>query len=338
MAPEREPSSSSQNSPEPPNLLYIVFSALGVLWLFSKFRAPSQQSVNATGTQDNTNDERSRRQDVSPSPIRVVLESFPPSPAPPDEWEAEKKKKKRFKWYVFGLNFLTLIAVIGYACINWKMWREMQDQTKTARQQLELSERPWIKISFTIGVQGFSFQSGSATLPLQAHIQNIGHSVATGVIVPIKMFLAYDANGIFKEPLKRQKDLCDPIAEKPTGDPQLSDMALTIFPGDTDVSMNYGVGVGKDELDSAKTLIPHGGGFPKVGGGKRILPIIVGCVDYQYATSTHHHQTRFIYQVQRIDRSLPPNIYPIISIEVPKTVAPADVVLQKYGFGGFLAN
>jgi hypothetical protein len=210
--------------------------------------------------------------------------------------------------------------------------------TEIARNQLELSERPWIRISFTVGAQGFSFQNGSAGLPLQAHIQNTGHSVATGVIVPVKMFLAYDENGIFIEPLKRQKDLCDPVAEMPTGDRQLGDMALTIFPGDTDVSMSYGVGVGKDEIDSAKTLIPQGSESPKVGGGKRILPIVVGCVDYQYATSTHHHQTRFIYQVQRVDRSLPPGVYPVISIEVPKTVAPDDVVLQKYAFGGFLAN
>lgn len=108
-------------------------------------------------------------------------------------------------------------------------------------------------------------------------------------------------------------------------------MELVIFPNDSDDSMGLGVGVSKDEIESTKTLIPQ-------ASGKRILPIIVGCVDYQYATSTHHHQTQFIYELQRIDRTLPPKIYPIVSIEVNRPVAAGDVTLIKYPFGGLFAN
>src|ERR1700686_4544122 len=52
LAPEREPPSSSQNSPERPNLLYTLFSALGVLWLLSKFSAPNNKTSKTIGPQD----------------------------------------------------------------------------------------------------------------------------------------------------------------------------------------------------------------------------------------------------------------------------------------------
>lgn len=111
-----------------------------------------------------------------------------------------------------------------------------------------------------------------------------------------------------------------------------------IFPNDTEESWTYGKGLSKPDLDSATTIIPQGKGFPRVSGGKRIVPIIVGCVDYQYGTSTRHHQTQFIYEVQRFDRvANSKRLYPIYSIEVPRPIPALDVVLTKYAFSGFYA-
>ena len=335
MEHEKDSSSSSQ---KPLGLLVLVgtlVASFAALFL-SKLKTPVEQSAESPHPPNSFDQRCEKAKPRSPTAVRIG--SYPPPPTT-EGAEDEDKEERFLKRGNFIAGIVTALIALGllsvtyrYTKYTYKMWQEMQSQTKTAREQLELSERPWIKVNFTIGSQGFAFQEGGAQLPLQAHFQNVGHSVATSAFINVKMFLADDANGIFKQPLKRQHELCDPIVRQPVNDPKIGDMTLTIFPGDTDSSMVYGVGVGKEELESAKNAAP------KAPGGKRILPIIVGCADYQYGTSERHHQTRFIYEVQRLDRKVPPNIYPIYSIEVPKSVAPNDVVLIKYGFGGFTAD
>jgi len=252
------------------------------------------------------------------NPVRVTVESLPPSHTPPKDTETEKARKVRREWYGLGLQFLTLAAVIAYACITYRQW-------KTAETQLEATERPWLKINFA--AEPVTFHDGGMQLSVHANITNVGHSVATGVIVPIKMFLASNANDIFKEPLKRQMEFCDAIAKKAVSDQQ-NETQIAIFPNSIDNSLLLGAGFSKAEIEAAPAVNPN---FAR----KHILPIVVGCVDYQYGVSTHHHQTRFIYEVQRFDATTPPNVF---SIEVGKDIPAPNVALVPYAFGGFLAN
>jgi hypothetical protein len=141
------------------------------------------------------------------------------------------------------------------------------------------------------------------------------------------MFMASDLNSIFKEPLKRQKEFCDAISNKPVSTEQ-NETAIAIFPDSSDDSLLLGSGFSKGEIESTPTTNPH-------FSVKHIFPIIVGCVDYQYGVSTHHHQTRFIYEVQRFDPATRPHIF---SIEVGTDVPAPSVALVPYSFGGFLAN
>jgi len=204
--------------------------------------------------------------------------------------------------------------------------RQAKQSADTARAQLELSERPWLTVSFTVETP-LTFLDGGTQLALRAHITNIGHSVATGVVVPIQTYLASDANAIFREPLERQQKMCGAIASTPFEIDQ-DQRGMVVFPGGIDDSQLVGLGISKAEMESTKTINPH---FRV----KHILPIIVGCVDYRYATSSRHHQTRFIYHVQRFDPATPPNIF---SIEVGREVPSSSVILIRYAFGGFVAN
>jgi hypothetical protein len=246
-----------------------------------------------------------------------------------------------------GLSVLIIytIATIIYACITHNMWQEMQTQTgisqqtlRTGQRQLEATERPWLKISFAVQRlaskgNGIDFNTdGSLQLSLLAIITNTGHSVATDVVVPMKAFLAYDTDTIFKKPLRVQSEMCDKVASTPLGKPDESQMAVTIFPGDTDNSTGHGVGIDKAEIDAAPNAAP------RAPGPKRLYPIIVGCVDYQYGTSEKHHQTRFILDIQRVDRTVPKGIYPVTTIKNGQSVSTADVYVSKYAFGGFWAN
>jgi hypothetical protein len=77
LAPEREPSSSSQNSPEPRGLLYILLSAFAFLsgWLLSKSHTPNEDAGKSASPQDYTREENHRRQLES-----SIISQIAPSP------------------------------------------------------------------------------------------------------------------------------------------------------------------------------------------------------------------------------------------------------------------
>jgi hypothetical protein len=310
----------------------LFFAAYGTLILWGRRTRDNLPTLSENPT------------DMPPPPrITVHAELHTPEHIERERSRYDRSNNHLQRWLVGG-TFLGFIVAAVYAGLTYRMFRQMQTQTDTAHRQLEATERPWVKIDFKIGVQGLTFDAGGFSLPLEAVFNNIGHSTATSAFAATKMFLA-SGNAIFTEPIKRQHDLCDPLRKLPVRTEKMGDMMLTIFPSDADASMTYGQGVGQPELDATPNF------EPPPPGGKRIVPIIVGCVDYQYDASDRHHQTRFIYEVQRLDRAAvayndagqrsgqpftPHAVF--YSIEVPKHLAPEDVVLVKYGFGGFAAD
>jgi hypothetical protein len=51
----------------------------------------------------------------------------------------------------------------------------------TAREQLELSMRPWVSVEFDI-LQPLSFDTQGVSIKVRLRIKNIGHSVASKVM------------------------------------------------------------------------------------------------------------------------------------------------------------
>jgi hypothetical protein len=252
---------------------------------------------------------------------------------------------QRIDWSQVVLDSLLLIVGIWLAHIySGQLDQMIETNRKTERglqisqRQLEQSERAWLKVSVTAD-SGFEFTSdGGARITVRAHIQNIGNSAATGITSSVKLVLSPldDSRGgkpFFDEPLRQQTELCEKLTKTPiaTGKTQ-SDFEQVIFPNDTDGSIGHGTVVSKGEVDKAKKSV-----FGKSGAEELIAPFIVGCVDYQFATATQHHQTGFIYMLQHHDRTLPPNIYPIRAIRVGHSIAAADVDIEKWSFGGFYA-
>jgi hypothetical protein len=306
-------SSSPQNSPEPRVLPYILLSAFAFLvgWFFSKKALPIHERKAGITPQDDTGKEGNGPPKQVPIIPNVV-------PAPLSKDKSQYCRHPHTPWWKTTAELIGIGAVVVYAIVSYFQW-------DTSHRQFEATERPWLKVSFSDNAVNFA--DGSMLFSMHAHITNVGHSVATGVIIPIKMFLASDANSIFKEPLKRQEELCDAIENKSVS-VQQNETAIAIFPGSGDDSLLLGQGFSKSEIDATPTVNPN---FQI----KHLLPIIVGCVDYQYGASTHHHQTRFIYEVQRLDPAVSPNIF---TIEVGKDVPAPNVALVPYAFGGFLAN
>jgi hypothetical protein len=62
----------------------------------------------------------------------------------------------------------------------------------------------------------------------------------------MKILLADGANMMFKEPIKRQKELCEALANRPVSH---DDSGVVIFPNDSDASWGYGLTLSKAEVD-----------------------------------------------------------------------------------------
>jgi len=145
-----------------------------------------------------------------------------------------------------------------------------QRQVVTMQKQLEMSERPWITIQFTISGP-LTFDNEMANLRLQYTLKNVGHSVAKNINIEARAFLQSFKEGKFFVALEHQKVTCDRALART--DEERSH-GLTLFPNEEAVS-NLTVAINKEEIDA--TLVP----FPNTSD-KYIAPGFVGCVTYEF--------------------------------------------------------
>jgi hypothetical protein len=288
------------------------------------------------------NSYQTRNDKHCPPPEVTVLNNLPSS-VKVHQREQDTKDERNYRRFMFLVTTMTLGAIVIYADLVYWQYRQMiratEEATRSAnaaQQQLEATERPWLKVSFIVQPPGITFKDGGMQLNIAARIENIGHSVANGVVSPMKVFLADDANAMFKEPLRRQKELCDELASKPIVHRRGS-MEVVIFPNDFDASVGYGLSLSKAEVDAAKDG-RIGVKGANLAGPKLLVPIVYGCVDYVFDTSERHHQTQFILELQQTNQiSTVPKRIPMIAIRVGQPVDASNVVITKYPFGGFYA-
>jgi hypothetical protein len=168
----------------------------------------------------------------------------------------------------------------------------LKSQLRVMKEQLEVTDRPWLKVeaaSYTEDAGGpLRFdENGRGYLTFKLVLTNIGRSVATHVEVRAKSFAMPIFGGSevvggsdFRLPIEEQEKLCKAHADRK------SEVGYAIFPGEPRTKVYTGVFETKHIMDL------HG-----ARQGKPILPYVVGCVSYRYATSSISHQTGFVYEV-----------------------------------------
>jgi cytoskeletal protein RodZ len=214
------PSSRSQTS------LWLL-GLLGILgiasWFRSQSNAPSKQSVEPIQAQDNTDRNSDVGDNESGAPAgAIAVSEIPESKAKSDRAKKRRQKIRRLRkaggtWLSLG----TFVVVLAYAVIARNQWQEMikttEQATKSAdaaQMQLEQSERAWLTLTLTAD-SGFTFdQAGGATINIKPHIKNVGHSVATNVTFNAELVVPPMGDGerVFREPIERQKKICDKVA------------------------------------------------------------------------------------------------------------------------------
>jgi hypothetical protein len=261
-----------ESDKEPSLWPLALLGILAVAALFrSKSNAPIQQAIKPVQAQDSTDGDSGigkNKNDVSAATIAIV--EIPPTKAKNDNATQRRKRIKRLrKAGSFWVGLITLIALVAYTTIAKNQWKEMITATRatksaadTAQKQLEMSERPWLILQgITVDPPGFIFpKDGGAQIGIRPQIRNIGHSVATGVIFRVQLFNP-TRNGFFTEPLKKQQELCQPIADKPISNSQWGRGVgdLVIFPNDIEQSWFYGLNLTQAEMDSTKLTVKISG-------------------------------------------------------------------------------
>jgi hypothetical protein len=286
-----EPSSPSQNSPEPRSLLYIVLGALG-LWVLSKLRDPIEHSDPSEYPVDSANDATGIRKNPNSRPVRVIIDSIPPPQSPTDEEKAEKERDIKEKKLRLRLELGAGLIALGLLAVNILLWCSTRDASNAARRssdiaqkQLEMSERPWMSAEFSID-QPIEFQpNGDMGVQLHVVMKNIGHSVATDV----RLILGADPEGggdWFMKVPKEQKEMCE--MWRNTSFPSDNGSSTTLFPGESYIE-DASFKLTKEQIDKARLQV----------GGKWVISGIsfFGCVNYGFAFAPEHHQTGFNYDL-----------------------------------------
>lgn len=308
MALGKEPSSSVQKPPSLWGLLGALASAVAV-WFFSKSHTPSEHSDESHCPQDSTGDATYIRQNPSSGPLRIAIDSVPPPSPPTDEEKTEKEREKKNTRLKNRLEIGAILIAFGLLGINILLWRSTQkaanaakESADTAQKQLELSERPWIKIVDvkTHGdnpiIPALSFQkigpykdvSQQATFQLIISLKNIGHSVADIAVSYELFFPVWDSGGYWNVISSEQKRFCDsPAGKVPQFYPK-----FVVFPGEPFDWHGAATGL------INPSVMNH---LPGQGETGYILPVIIVCTNYRLRPLEKSYQTRTIYEAFHVE-------------------------------------
>src|SRR6266849_232509 len=200
---ERGPSSSSQNPPEHRGLLYIPFSVLGVLWLLSRFHAPTHNPNRSDEQGDDTNNEHTTRKGDF-----MTVPQVPPSPTNPAN--AAQCKYERTPTWEKVLAIVGVSAALIYAGISLMMWCEMQKQTGILNRQFVSNDRAWIGVGSSSIPYPVTYPDGpnKPVFTVRYTLKNVGHSPA---FVDVKGRIFYSKSGEWR---REQEELCNAAFEK----------------------------------------------------------------------------------------------------------------------------
>lgn len=179
------------------------------------------------------------------------------------------------------------------------------EQLQTMQAQLEITDRPWIRVKDVTIDKDFPLQwakvihgladlttlTSRMTMLLNVRVstENVGKSVAVDYAVYTRLIFSgtpdnYDLQA-------QQTYFCDAVLRKETASNRIGDA--------------YFSGESRNELEE-----PDGAILSKDAWGSDkgdVLPYIIGCVVYRFQTSKTIHQTRFLYQIinsKRMDNGM----------------------------------
>lgn len=266
-------------------------------------KAPIQPSTNTVHPETEPTKETGEGP-VNPQPAPQV------QPSPKGKRNREHCRPDQTPWWKYGLE-IAAILVGGLVAVIYGR------QLNVMERQLEMTDRPWIK-DVVRSNSDFLANNGAFSWAVTIRTENVGHSVATAIFPQTKLIAIQGADFI-DAPRRKARELCDEVSarfEKVKNDPVVWSNA--IFPGEW------------SEFGDNPILWPTDikGATFEAGTTKNVFPVLIGCIEYHYATSEKPHRTWFVYTLSHNDNpALEPSSRVFFSIE--KTIPNANMVLIK---------
>jgi len=196
-----------------------------------------------------------------------------------------------------------------------------------AKQQLELSQRPWVTVIPEVAM--LTFGELGVVIELKLALKNIGHSPATHVLAAVNTMLMGNMDKAGTDIENARKNICGngpgTVATKESAKllarlqymPPNEAAGQTIFPGDESfltLTTATGRNAVQEYIYSANEELQKLG--PGYGQVATIFPAVIGCVDYDFDLGRTHHQTDFAYEIEAKDSRgiwMPPKPTPVSS-------------------------
>lgn len=246
----------------------------------SKLKSPVDESKHSVRPKADANNQNENLDTLSSLPTQIQ---------PPPEHTQKPCQCGHHKtplWKIH-LDIATLAAIIIYAGFTYGILLQTKKSTQTASRQLEMIDRPWIKVDLKPWVD-FSFQNGNASWGVELITTNVGHSVASA-IYPRARLLALPIGDVIDGPRNAAEQLCAEVArlfESVRKYPVVWEDS--IFPQGGPITYPQNIIVIPSEIEKQSF-----DGGPKVGRGVTLA--VVGCVEYHYASSDKPHRTGVAY-------------------------------------------
>ncbi len=273
-----------------------MYAALIAFILGLLMRPKSHNQEHSQNDSSTTTDKQTDNPAIIPARVQVSFseESEKERRAYQEQYYALQKSLKRAAW-------LTFWGVFIYAGITLAVWHATQKAASTAEKQLEMSERPWIKIvnveptgnfpavgglSFLKAIPNSDGINASATLNFKVSFTNIGHSVAD-VSPRAELFMPPFSNTEYwNRVAAEEKRFCDsPDVQKLVSD------KITLFP-DEPQPFDYRAGL-------TAPIRPEG--MNRLAEGSGIFPALIVCVSYRQKGLPNAYQTRAVYEISHVD-------------------------------------
>jgi hypothetical protein len=177
------------------------------------------------------------------------------------------------------------------------------------------AQRPWIFYDTAEITEPLVIDENRFELKFTLFIKNYGRTPAKELIPwPSVVFLGFNQ----QNPVAEQKKWCESarhLAKAPN--------SRTLGPSDTVSPLPIGVRVDGETMHE----VLKGAGVAKNG----VLPIVIGCIDYQSTFENVHHQTAFMFNIYRVNPTNPSEL--IRTIDPSRSPIPAkELRFSRLGF------
>jgi hypothetical protein len=230
----------------------------------------------------------------SNAPIVVEQSEGVPQAITPEE---ERKYRKRYlgsQWALVGVAVGGIVIAINSLCSLNKSVRAANrqaaaasTQARTAQQEFELSERPWLKVT-AAPISSLIFDKDGAHLTVQFQLSNHGKSPASGVWIQGQFICpqnSFDA-------LIVQKTECTGRSNAQSGPSgNYTRLGYPIFPDDPPFIQNMSFQLNRSDIEATEKAFSNLSGHPT----QLIAPQIVGCVVYNLGGLAY--DTDFRYEI-----------------------------------------